>query len=95
MTEKCSCGGEEVVYVYHHDFLDDHPLLLKLVGLISLLVAVWFLYDGWLVLGAFGLALLTGHLNGVPDALKNAALRILGQTRTRRRANDEATPSQP
>ena len=70
MGERCSCGADA-----EPTFLDHHPLLLRLLGLAALLVAVGMIYDGWFVVGAFGLALLTGHVDGATGAVRQLLRR--------------------
>jgi hypothetical protein len=49
--------------------------VLQVIGLVCLLVAVAVLYDGWYVLGAFGIALVFGRTNDVADGARAIARR--------------------
>jgi hypothetical protein len=67
MGEPCSCGGApEIAW----------PLTVaQVIGLVALLVAIAFLHDGWYVVGAFGLALLTGRLDGAIHTIRRTRSR--------------------
>jgi hypothetical protein len=52
--------------------------LLRVAGLVLVAIAVGAVYDGWFVLGAIGLALVSGWLDGLPVAVRDvlAAWRL-------------------
>ena len=41
----------------------------RVLGLVLLLVAMWFVYDGWFIFAALGVSLLTGWLDALPRAI--------------------------
>jgi hypothetical protein len=53
------------------DLADTLPTaLLRVAGLVLVAFAVGAVYDGWFVVGAIGLALVSGWLDGVPVATR-------------------------
>lgn len=69
MNERCTCG-ERLKPPRKWP-----PVLVQCIGLVALLAAVNAKYDGWAAVGAFGLALVVGTMDGVAHAAADALRR--------------------
>jgi hypothetical protein len=55
--------------------------MLRVAGLVLVAFAVGAVYDGWFVVGAIGLALLSGWLDGVPLAVRGVMTVLRAHSR--------------